>query len=69
MTKVLLSCQYGGDGTVNDDCIETKECWSYKHSGPQCPPAVGGIVVDGLYVPEHMLHAKRGGLKYGDLSN
>lgn len=30
-------------------------------------PEVGGIVVDGLHVPEHGLYAKRGGLRWGEV--
>lgn len=26
----------------------------------------GGIMVDGLHVPEHGLYAKRGGLRFGE---
>lgn len=39
--------------------------WKYLYRKAN-PPLPGGIVVDGLHIPEHGLHAKRGGMRWGE---
>ena len=40
--------------------------WAYNYNLRWDDEPRGGIVVDGLHVPEHALYVKRGGLRWGD---